>query len=370
MSNQMILHNIRILDFTWVLAGPYATRLLGDFRAEVIKVQSPLLPKDEDAFTRGYYNTWNRNKLGITLNLNKPEGITLVKKLVTKCDAVIENFTPRVMANWGLDYANLKKVKPDIIMVSMSVMGQKSPHRYYVGYGPTVQALSGLTALTSFPGGKPLGPGFAYADHIAGLYASLEILSALEYRRQTGKGQHIDISEVAVMKDLTKDKDTPEAGPYKVYPCQDGRWCAVAVFTKEAWEGLKRALGHPAWAEEKRFTTPPRRQQHRAELDLLMSAWTRQHSAEEILSRLQENNVAAGIVQDAADLAKDQQLQARGFFIKSGTFTDASPIRMGQNKAECQQSAPAPGQDNDSVYGQLVGLSKGEITDLKDKGVI
>ena len=160
MTNRPILFNIRILDFTWVLAGPYATRLLADFGAEVIKVQSPVTPAEDDAFARGYYNTWNRNKLGITLNLNKPEGIALAKKLVGICDAVVENFTPRVMANWGLDYANLKKIKPDIIMVSMSVMGQKSPQRDYVGYGPTVQALSGMTGLTSFPGKPPIGPGF------------------------------------------------------------------------------------------------------------------------------------------------------------------------------------------------------------------
>jgi crotonobetainyl-CoA:carnitine CoA-transferase CaiB-like acyl-CoA transferase len=119
MTNQSILHNIRILDFSWVLAGPYATWLLADFGAEVIKVQPMVSSEDEDAFSKGYYNTWNRNKLGITLNLNKPEGVALAKRLAGICDAVVENFTPRVMANWGLDYANLKKVKSDIIMVSI-----------------------------------------------------------------------------------------------------------------------------------------------------------------------------------------------------------------------------------------------------------
>ena len=114
---------MRILDFTWVLAGPYATRILADFGAEVIKVQ-PLMPEAQDEFSRGYYNTWNRNKLGITLNLNKPQGVAVAKRLVGISDAVVENFTPRVMANWGLDYPNLKKVKPDLIMLSMSTMGQ------------------------------------------------------------------------------------------------------------------------------------------------------------------------------------------------------------------------------------------------------
>ena len=158
MATQPILHGIRILDFSWVLAGPYATRLLADFGAEVIKVQ-PLLPEAEDKFSQGYYNTWNRNKLGITLNLGKPEGIEIAKKLVKISDAVVENFSPRVMVNWGLDYPELRKLKPDIILLSMSVMGHTGPWRNYTGFGPTVQAFSGITYLTSYPDQPPLGIG-------------------------------------------------------------------------------------------------------------------------------------------------------------------------------------------------------------------
>lgn len=380
MANQSILHNIRILDFTWVLAGPYATRLLADFGAEVIKVQSPAAPVEEDAFMRGYYNTWNRNKLGITLNLNKPEGVALAKKLVGTCDAVVENFTPRVMENWGLDYASLKKVKPDIIMVSMSVMGRKSPYRDYVGYGPTVQALSGITGLTSFPGQPPLGPGFSYADHIAGLYASLSLLGALEHRRCTGEGQHIDISEVEVMAGLLDEipeKESRPTGnsssstaPHNVYQCKDGRWCALAVFTEEEWRGLKQALGNPSWAEAPEFTAMNGRLENREELDKMIAAWTREHTAAEVMARLRQNGVAVGIVQETADLAEDRQLNARGFFVKSEIFTDASPIRMGRWGAKYGRSAPGPGQDNDYVYGGLLGLSEKEIADLKEKGVI
>ena len=168
MTARGVLKNIRILDFSWVLAGPYATRILADFGVEVLKVQ-PLLPQDnQDTFSQGYDNTWNRNKLGITLNLNKPQGIALAKKIVGISDAVVENFAPRVMANWGLDYAHLKKIKPDIIMLSLSAMGNSGPWRDYVGYGPTVQAFSGITYLTSYPDKPPSGLGYSYADHIAG----------------------------------------------------------------------------------------------------------------------------------------------------------------------------------------------------------
>lgn len=390
MTNQPILQNIRILDFSWVLAGPYATRLLADFGAEVIKVQPLLSSEADDAFSRGYYDTWNRNKLGIMLNLNKPEGVALARRLAGKCDAVVENFAPRVMANRGLDYDNLKKIKSDIIMLSMSVMGQTGPQRDYVGYGPTVQAFSGMTYLTSFPGKLPLGPGFSYADHIAGLYASIALLAALEHRRRTGEGQYIDISEVEAMTGLLggavldytargkepepAGNNSPLAAPHNVYPCRgENRWCAIAVFTDEEWRGLKRAMGNPSWAEDARFATLAGRRENREELDELIAAWTQERSAEEVMSRLQENGVAAGIVQDAADLARDPQLKARGFFVNKpeiGKFVDATPIRLSQSPAEYKRAAPSQGQDNDYVYGKLLGMSEKEIADLREKGVI
>jgi benzylsuccinate CoA-transferase BbsF subunit len=391
MTTQPILHNIRILDFTWVLAGPYATRLLADFGAEVIKVQPRISSEADDAFARGYYETWNRNKRGITLDLGKPEGVALARRLVGISDAVVENFTPRVMANWGLDYASLKKVKPDIIMVSLSVMGQTGPQKDYTGFGPTVQALSGMTQLTSFPGRPPLGPGFSYADHIAGLCASLALLGALEHRRRTGEGQHIDVSQVEAMASLlggavleyaAGGKEPEPAGnssmhaaPHNVYHCRgDDRWCAIAVFTDDEWWGFKRALGNPSWAEDERFATTSGRMENRKELDGLITGWTRKHKAEDVMRRLQENGVAAGVVQDAADLARDPQLRARGFFVehpeRKGFFSDAAPIKLSQAPAEYGRAAPTPGRDNDYVYRQLLGMSAGEMAGLRNAGVI
>ncbi len=384
MANQPILHNIRVLDFTWVLAGPYATRLLADFGAEVIKVQPLLSSETDDVFSRGYYATWNRNKLGITLNLNKPEGIDLAKKLVNICDVVAENFTPRVMANWGLDYENLKKIRPDIIMVSLSLMGQAGPYKDYTGYGPAVHAFSGMTHLTSFAGFTPAGPGFSYADHAAGLYASLAVLGALEYRRRTGEGQHIDISEVAVMRSLLDEalnrqelepagNSSKNAAPHGVYPCHGDRWCAIAVFTDEEWQGFQRALEHPAWAEAKKFAALSGRIENRVELDKHVGAWTKKHTAAEVMAGLQANGVAAGLVQDAADIANDPQLKARGFFIakpEMGKLVDASPIKLSSSPAQYNLPAPPSGHDNAYVYGKLLGMSEQEIAELKEMGVI
>jgi crotonobetainyl-CoA:carnitine CoA-transferase CaiB-like acyl-CoA transferase len=385
MTSPPVLHNIRVLDFTWVLAGPYATRLLADFGAEVIKVQPLISSEREDAFARGYYNTWNRNKLGITLNLNKPEGVDIARRLAALCDAVVENFTPRVMANWGLDYACLKEIRPDIVMLSMSMMGQTGPRRDYTGFGPTVQAASGLTYLTAFPGGPPLGPGFSYADHVAGLYASLALLGALEHRRRTGEGQHIDISQVEAMAGLMGEafngqppvpvgNRSPLAAPHDVYPCADGRWCALAVFTDDAWPGFKRALGGPAWAETAKFAGAAGRQQNKDELDRLVAAWTRGNTAAEVMTRLQENGVPAGLVQDAADLDNDPQLRARGFFIEGPwpgySFVDASPVRLSESPADYRLPAPPPGRDNDYVYGRLLSLTPGEIAAFREAGAI
>ena len=392
MTNPPILKGIRILDFTWVLAGPYATRILADFGAEVIKIQ-PLMPEAEDEFSRGYYNTWNRNKLGITLNLSKPQGVALARRLVSISDAVVENFTPRVMANWGLDYDSLKKIKPDLIMLSMSTMGNTGPWCHYAGFGPTIQAFSGISYLTSFPGKPPLGLGTSYADHIAGLLACLALLGALEYRQRTGEGQYIDVSQVEAMASLLGDaildytvdgrqvepvgNSSTEAAPHGVYRCHgDDRWCAIAVFTEDQWQGFKRALGNPPWAEARRFATSAGRLKNSEQLNRLVEGWTKEHTAEEAMASLQEQEVAAGVVQDASDLAQDPQLKERGFFIEldhpelGKTISDAAPIRLSDTPARYIRAAPILGQDNGYVYGELLGMNEGELTKLREQGVI
>jgi len=378
MTNQPVLKGVRILDFTRVLAGPYATRLLADFGAEVIKIQ-PRLPREGGDFARGYDNTWNRNKLGITLDMSRPDGIALARRLVAVSDAVVENFTPRVMANWGLDYENLKKIKPDIIMFSLSAMGGSGPWRDYTGFGPTIQAFSGLTHLTSYPGGPPLGPGIAYADHVGALFGCLALLGALDCRRRTGEGQHIDVSQVEAMASLLGDAFVPpeETVFQGVYRCRgEDRWCAITIASDEEWLGFKETLGSPPWAEEERFATMASRLKNKEKLDELIGGWTKKHTAEEVMTLLQKNGVAAGVVQSAADLAGDPQIRERGFFIEldhpeaGRTVSDASPVRLSATPASYIRAAPLPGQDNNYVYRELLGLSEGQLDKLKAQGVI
>ncbi|MFC1870328.1 CaiB/BaiF CoA transferase family protein [Chloroflexota bacterium] len=389
------LHGIRVLDFSWVLAGPYATRILADFGAEVIKLQSAKTARGAEPNATGYFNTWNRNKLGITLDLSRPEGRELALKLVGMSDVVAENFTPRVMSNWQLDYENLVRVKPDLIMVSLSGMGQTGPWRDFTAFGATIQALSGMTCLTSFAQGPPVGLGYAYADQAAGLFATLAVLAALEHRDRTGEGQYIDLSEYEAMcsllgpamMDYTLNHHSPTprgnspdytlAAPYGCYRCRgNDRWCVIAVFSEEEWLALCRILGTPPWTEEARFSTLTQRQEHAEELDKLLEQWTVKHHPEEVMRLLQEAGIPCGVVQDAREVAQDPQLVAREFFIQADhpilgqTTSDSTPIRLSRTPARFRQAAPLLGQDNRYVFRELLGIDDKALSRYIADGII
>ncbi len=393
-----ILNGIRILDFTWMLAGPYATRIFADFGAEVIKVQSKKTARGAESNLTGYFNTWNRNKRSITLDMTYPEAREMVLKLTAKSDAVIENFSPRVMPNWGLNYEKLKKVKPDLIMLSMSAMGQGGPWKDYVAFAPTLHALSGLTSLTSFEKDAPMGVGYAYADIVAGLYAAIAVLAALEYRDRTGQGQYIDLSEYeaictlmgpslldASIRDDRDEEILPEgncpdyiaAAPYGCYPCSGtDRWCTIAVFSEGEWESLCRLLGHPDWTREERFAEAAKRKENRKDLDEFLAKWTAQHTAEEVVHLLQEAGISSGVVQHAEDLSKDPQLMARNFFLQlqhavlGKTVSDRSPIRFKDDSTVDWKAAPSLGEDNRYVFLELLGLTERELYSCAEKGII
>jgi benzylsuccinate CoA-transferase BbsF subunit len=389
------LSDLRVLDFSRVLAGPFATRVLADHGAEVIKVQSELTMGGPQHNISGYFNNWNRNKLGVTLNLSKPEGIDLAKRLVQVSDVVVENFSPRVMKNWGLDYGVLSKIKPEMIMLSMSGMGQTGPWQDYVAFGATVQALSGITHLTGFAGQPPLGVGYSYADHVAGLMGVLAILQALEHRQRTGEGQYIDLSETETMcsllgtavleygcngKDVLPVGNFPMhriAAPHGVYCCKgEDRWCAIAVFNDEEWRAFCRVIGCPSWTMEVRFASQLDRWQNADELNAAVEGWTKLHPAEEVMALLQGVGIAAGVVQNAADLAHDPQLRSRDFFIElehsamGKTVSDGSPIKLSDTPAAYGRAAPMLGQDNNYVYHCLLGMSEEELQRLAIDGVL
>jgi len=393
--NRAILNGIRILDFSRVLAGPYATRVLADFGAEVIKVQSQKTATGTDLNTGRYFSTWNRNKRSITLDMSYPEARALALKLVAISDVVVENFSPRVMANWRLDYSALKNANPELIMVSISAMGQTGPWRDFVAYGSTVQALGGLTYLTAYDENEPVGPGYAYADTIAGLYGAFAVLAALEFREKTGRGQHIDLSEYEAVctligpalldafvnnTEILPGGNRPDYGmaaPHGCYRCLgEDNWCVIAVFTETDWRALTKVLSNPGWVKAERFSTLSKRKDHSEELDERLDKWTSKRTAEEVVALLQAAGVPAGNVQNAEDLANDPQLLERDWFVKlqhptlGENVSDGSPIRLSQSSTLDWKSSPQLGEDNRYVYTELIGLTDQEFSSYVEKGVI
>jgi crotonobetainyl-CoA:carnitine CoA-transferase CaiB-like acyl-CoA transferase len=389
-----LLHGIRVLDFTWMLAGPFATRILADFGAEVIKVQSRRTAKGGENNGTAYFATWNRNKRSITLNMDRPEARDLILRLAAGSDVVMENFAPRIMANWGLTYSRLREAKPDLIMASISAMGQTGPWREYVGFGPTFHALSGLTHQMSRGLTTPVCLGHAYGDSVIGLYATLAVLTALGHRDATGEGQYIDLSGYEAVCSLlgpllmeTSGTESGTAGkvapPREGAPALDGcfpctgedRWCVITASKEEEWRALCRVIG-VADPAGRRIRTAEGRKEHRAHLEALIARWTRERTPEDVASVLQAAGVAAGVVQDARDLAGDAQLAERGYFVSlphptlGGTISDRTPLAFGRREAGRWRAAPLLGADNHPVFSDLLGMSDDEIRLYVEKGII
>jgi crotonobetainyl-CoA:carnitine CoA-transferase CaiB-like acyl-CoA transferase len=372
-----ILRGIRVLDFTRMLSGPYATRILGDFGAEVIKIQSSLTATGAERNDAPGFLAWNRNKRSISLNLNRAEARELLLELVSISDVVVENFSPRVMANWGLNYTRLETVKPGLIMASISAMGQTGPWKNFVGFAPTFHALSGLTAATSRALDTPAGIGFAYGDIVTGLYAALAILASLENKHRTGSGQYIDLSGYEALCTLMAPADDSDsASSWGCYPCKgQDRWCVIAASHDAEWESFRKIFDMPE-LKSSRFSTQALRRDHREELDKLISQRASTCKDGTIVRRLQKTHIAAGVVQNAADLARDRQLAARRFFtsLRHPVFgkcrSDRSALWPWNENTAGWKAAPSFGEDSHYVLVELLGHSEPEFQMLKDKGII
>jgi crotonobetainyl-CoA:carnitine CoA-transferase CaiB-like acyl-CoA transferase len=392
-GSEPVLKGMKVLDFTRMLAGPYATRILADFGAEVIKVESVRAAGVGERADAAYDAAWNRNKRSITLDLDHPEARDIVLRLAAATDVVVESFSPRVMANWGLTYDELRKVRPDVIMASISAMGQTGPWRDYVGLGPTFHALSGLISETSQGLDAPLCPGHAYGDTMIGLYAALAILAALKRRDATGQGEYIDLAGYEALctllgpallgtaADARKGRgeqgcEQERADRAGCYRCLGpDRWCVIAAPGEDGWEALSAVVDLPGLKDD-RFSSAEKRRAHRDELDALIGAWTANRTPEEVVDLLQGAGVAAGVVQDAEDLAEDPQLAFRRFFIslthqRLGTVrSDRSALLLDGLERKEWKAAPLPGEDNDYVFGQLLGLAPAYIRRCRERGII
>lgn len=415
------LAGVRVTDFCWMVVGAAATRLLGDFGAEVIRIEDrnrldmprrlPLYKDGEvkaygnedpnpDPNKGGMFNNVNRNKLGITLNMRDPRGQELAHELIKRSDALTENFAPGVMERWGLTEEFVRSIKPDIIYARMSGFGHSGPYADYRSYGPVIQAASGLSHISGLPGQEPSGWGLSYMDNQAAYYNGAALMMALFARNKTGIGTDIDVSAVEAGVDLlgpillesdinrrsTRGGDYPignrleypKAAPHGVYPTVgDDRWVAVAIFSDAEWQAFVEAIGSPDWATDARFATLDDRIANQDALDAAIGAYTAGQDRHELMHRLQAVGVRAGAVQDAQDVSEnDPQMGHRDVFfqldhpvIGEASF-EGVPFTSTGFEADHWRSAPLLGEDNEYVYREIVGLDQTQYENYLDEGVI
>jgi benzylsuccinate CoA-transferase BbsF subunit len=383
------LSGIRVLDFTWAVAGPTATMTLASLGAEVLKVETSLRL---DVLRRSVFTgaTVNRQKRAVTLNLRHPRAVELAKGLVARSDVVAESFRPGVMAGLGLSYEDLVAVKEDIIMLSSSMAGQRGPYAGFAGYAPMFVALSGLGEMTGYEDGPPTQIRVG-GDIIVGVHGGFALLAALVHHQATGRGTHIDLSAIESQSSLIGDSllehalngivprrsgnDEPDLAPHNCYRCAgDDQWVAIAVETDGQWRDLVSVLGSPAWAQDRRFACGADRFAHRLELDAHLGEWTAGRSAAEVTALLQAAGVAALPSYRAPELFGDPHVAGRDLrttvpgagaqwpLVRLGGRLPATPLRV-------DRAGPAMGEDNHYAFADLLGLSPEEIAELEADGV-
>lgn len=425
MSAGKVFEGLRVADFAWVGVGPTVSKYLADHGAEVIRIESATYPEalrragpfvdNEPGIDRsGYYANFNSSKLGVSLNLKHVRGPELARRLVARCDVVTESFTPGTMARFGLDYASLREVRPDIVMISMPLYGQSGPWASYMGYGHVLQAASGYNHLTGWPDGPPIGTGIAYTDFLVPHVGAIALIAALDYRRRTGVGQYIDFSQMeaavhglgtAILdwtvnghEQVRMGNRDPEAAPHGCYRCRDGKWIAVACATEEHWTALKAALGRPDWCDLERMRRRWQRLNEQKEIDRHLAFWVedntraagepaesrrgegpeapvvRQYTSFELMRYLQSFGVPAGVVQSPEDMHRDPQLAHRGHYwtlrhpVMGARTYDGPAFRLSRTPAELTKAAPCMGENNEYVYRDLLGIGEEEYVDLLASG--
>jgi crotonobetainyl-CoA:carnitine CoA-transferase CaiB-like acyl-CoA transferase len=404
MAGDLPLTDVKVLDFAWVMAGPAATRVLADYGATVVRVESthridagrtfgPWQNGNLGPENSGFFQNMNAGKLEITLDLGTEEARAVVLDLVRWADVVVESFSPKAMPAWGLDYESLRKVKPDIIMLSTCLMGQEGPLSMYAGFGNLAAAISGFFDLTGWPDRPPAGPFSAYTDYIAPRFTAAAILAALDHRSRTGEGQYIDQSQAEsalhflapAILDYTANgrvagrvgNRDPQMAPHGVYPAAgEDRWVAIVVTNDEQWETLCAAMEHPDLLANERFSSGAARLAHQDELDAIIAQWTAGIDAHEIESRLQARGVPASVVQSSRDLGADPQLEHRGHFVQvpheihGTTVVEGSRFKLSRTPARIERSGPTFGRDNQHILEAILGYSLERIAELAAAGVL
>jgi len=396
------LSGYRVVDFSWVWAGPLLGELLADMGAEVIKVETNKR-LDSARLTPGrstvgpetdfVFHSINRNKLGITVDMTDPRGAKLIRELISISDVALDNFSPMGLKKLNLEYAELSQANPQLVMISLPAAGQHGPLSNIVTYAPSLGALCGYSSLIGYPGERVLGEQTPYLDVTSSIHGAFAVLSALYYRESTGKGQYIDMAQIEVGASVigeafmeyfmagrvlgTMGNRSPTMAPHNNYPCLgEDRWVSIAVDTEEEWRSFCTAIGNPPWVKEKRFSDKFNRQRNLEELDRLVSAWTINLSNYEVMDILQKAGVAATPCLDLMERFSDPHYAERGTHLQvehPATGIDiiaGIPFKLSGTPGEVRRPAPMLGQHNDYVFRELLGRTESELAQLVEEKVI
>ena len=406
MAKKRIFEGLKIADFTWLGVGPIAMKFMAEMGATVIHIESYTRPdicrvsppyKDwQPGINRSaFFAVYNDSKYGITLNLRIPQAQEVAKRIINNwADVVADAHLPGVMESWGLDYETLKKEKPDLIHVATALQGKTGPYSKMPGHGMVGVSLCGFTQLTGWPDREPTVPFGALTDFLTFPHMVTALISALLYRKKTGKGQYIEISQLECSAQylappimdymingriLTRmGNRSPHASPHAVYRCrgEGEKWCAIVVSNEEDWDNFCRVIGNPDWTRDPKFATFRARKENEEELNEFVEGWTANHSPEEVMTRLQEAGVAAGMVESGEDLVADPQLNHRGTHVilehpEIGPHIyQPPPYKLSKTPPQLTMPAPCLGQHNEYVLKEILGMSDDEVADLLIAGAL
>lgn len=391
------LQDIRVLDLTWALAGPFASMLLGDMGAEILKIE---IPGEGDATRKhgpyiqglsSYFLSVNRGKKSVTLNLKDPRGKKILLQLTEKSDVLIENFRPGVMDKLGLGYEEIKKVNPRIIYAACSGFGQTGPYAQRGAYDVIIQGMAGTLSITGEPGGPPVRVGFSVADLGAGLFTALGILAALHQRRNSGEGQMVDVAMLDTQVALLENAFSryfatgeipgplgtrhPVVTPFQAFPSKDG-YVVIAISKDEQWERFLKAIDREDLLQDERFKTNDLRTRHHKILEDLLTSLTRTKTTDQWIQFLEMIRIPAGPLHTIDKVVENPQIKAREMITEldhpgiGKVRLISHPIKFSKTPSSIQNSAPEVGQHTEEVLRALLKLSDEEIAILRKDGVI
>ncbi|HHW77478.1 MAG TPA: CoA transferase [Xanthomonadaceae bacterium] len=399
---ELPLAGIRVIDVATVIAAPYCASILGEFGAEVLKVEHPIggdiCRKYGTPTQRGDTLAWlgeARNKKSVTIDLHRPEGVALFKRLVEKADVLCENFRPGTLEKWGLSWEVLHDINPGLIMLRVTGYGQTGPYKDRPGFARIAHAVGGIAYLSGMPKGTPVTPGSTtLGDYLTGLYGCLGVLMALRYREQTGVGQYIDaalyesvfrctdeLAPAYAMFGMVRERHGPThndfACPYGHFPTKDGKWVAIACATDKLFGRLAEAMGRPELASSSLYGEQKTRLENRADVNEIVRDWCGSLSREEVLQRCYATGAPAGPLNNIADIFGDRQFHARRNLVAiddpdlGETIIVPSVIpRLSETPGKIHHLGPKLGEHTDAVLTELLGMNQEEIGELRKKRVI